>query len=116
MSDLFDKEALLDGIDGDIEFLEETLDMLDEDSGALLEQCRSAAEARDAEALVKPAHALKGMVGNFCAGPAQEAARAVEFMGREANLKDAAAAVTALCREVEQLKAALHAFLKELQS
>jgi len=116
MPDLFDRDALLDGIDGDIEFLEETLDMLDEDSGELLDQCRSAAESQDAEALVKPAHALKGMVGNFCAGPAQEAARAVEFMGREANLEGAAAAVTTLCQEVEQLKAALHAFLKEQQA
>lgn len=116
MPEPFDKEALLDTIDDDIEFLEETLEMLDEDSGELLDQCRSAAAAQDAEALVKPAHALKGMVGNFCAGPAQEAARVVEFMGREVNLEGAAAAVTVLCQEVEQLKTALHAFLKEQQA
>lgn len=116
MSDPFDKDGLLEGIDGDIEFLEETIEMLDEDSGELLDQCRAAAAAGDAEALVPPAHTLKGMVGNFCAGPAQEAARVLEFMGREADMAGAADAVAALDREVDQLKTALHAFLKEQQS
>ncbi|MFC1764885.1 Hpt domain-containing protein [Planctomycetota bacterium] len=115
MSDLFDKEALLDGVDGDIEFLEETIEMLDEDSGELLDQCRAAVAAGDAAALVGPAHTLKGMVGNFCAGPAQEAARVVEFIGREEQLGEAPAAVDTLCQEIEKLKTALHAFLKEQQ-
>jgi len=113
MSDLFDKEALLDGVDGDLEFLDETIAMLEEDSQELLEQARAAAEVGDADALVKPAHALKGMLGNFCAPQAEAAARKVEFIGREDRLEGAPAAVDDLCSEVERLRVALHAFLKE---
>ena len=62
MSDAFDENALMDRVDDDVEFLEETVTMLDEDSPALLEQIRVAAASGDAAALVKPAHALKGML------------------------------------------------------
>ena len=43
MPDAFDEVALMDRVDGDVEFLEETIAMLDEDSPALLEQIRTAA-------------------------------------------------------------------------
>lgn len=115
MSDPFNKEDLVESIDDDVEFLEETIEMLDEDSGDLLDACRAAATTGDAEALVKPAHALKGMVGNFCAEPAQEAARVVEFMGREKCLGEASAAVETLSQKVAELKTALHAFVEELK-
>ena len=75
MSCAFDEEALLERVDGDIEFLEETVAMLDEDSPALLEAIRAAVRSSDAAALVKAAHALKGMLANFCAEPAAAAAR-----------------------------------------
>jgi HPt (histidine-containing phosphotransfer) domain-containing protein len=116
VSDLFDEQALLDTVDGDLEFLAETVDMLDEDAPALLDEVRQAAEARNAEALVGPAHALKSMLGNFCAAPAQEAARAVEAMGRESRLDDVDAAVQRLQREAEQLKDALKTFLQARKS
>ncbi len=115
MPEPFNRDDLIESIDDDVEFLEETIEMLDEDSSALLEACRTAAAAGDAEALVKPAHALKGMVGNFCAEPAQEAARVVEFMGRENNLGEASAAVETLSQKITELKTALHAFLEELK-
>jgi HPt (histidine-containing phosphotransfer) domain-containing protein len=112
VSELFDEQALLDTVDGDLEFLQETVGMLDEDAPALLEEVQRAAGARDAEALVGPAHALKSMLGNFCAAPAQEAARKVEVMGRENRLEGVDAAVELLQREAEQLKEALKAFLQ----
>ena len=90
MTDLFDKKALLDELEGDIEFLEETIEMLDEDSRELLDQVRAAAASGDAPALIKPAHAIKGMLGNFCADRAETAAREVELMGREGRLEGAA--------------------------
>jgi hypothetical protein len=53
------------------------------------------------------------MLGNFCAGRAEAAAREVEFMGREVRLEGASTAVDALSEEVNQLRAALHGFLKD---
>jgi HPt (histidine-containing phosphotransfer) domain-containing protein len=112
MSDAFDENALMEQVDGDVEFLEETIALLDEDSPALLERIRAAATSRDAAALVQPAHALKGMLGNFCAEPAANAARELEAMGREARLADVEAAADRVARETERLKAALHEFLR----
>lgn len=116
MTEIFDKKALLDELEGDIEFLEETIEMLDEDSVELLDQVKTAAAANDAPALVKPAHALKGMIGNFCASRAETAARDVEFMGREGSLEGVTEAVETLFQEVDQLKTALHLFLMDQQT
>lgn len=112
VSDCFDEEALLESIDGDMEFLRETIGMLDEDAPALLAEVQQAASAKDAPGLVKPAHALKSMLGNFCAAAAQEAARTVEVMGRENRLDDVDMAVKALHQEADRLKTALRAFLE----
>ena len=69
MSGAFDEKALMDRVDDDLEFLKETVTMLDEDGPVLLEELRAAVSARDATALVKSAHALKGMLANFCTRP-----------------------------------------------
>jgi HPt (histidine-containing phosphotransfer) domain-containing protein len=116
VSELFDEQALLDTVDGDIEFLEETVGMLDEDAPTLLDEVRRAAEERNAEGLARSAHALKSMLGNFCAAPAQEAARRVEEMGRHNQLTGVDEAVQALRNEAEQLKDALKSFLQARKS
>jgi HPt (histidine-containing phosphotransfer) domain-containing protein len=112
MSDVFNEQELMDRVDDDVEFLEETIAMLDEDSPDLLEQIREAAASRDAAALVKPAHALKGMLTNFCAPLAEEAARELEMMGREDRLDDLDSAVAKVKQETERLRESLHQFLR----
>ncbi len=112
MSDVLDEARLMERVDGDVEFLEETVTMLDEDGPELLEQIQAAVSARDAGALVKPAHALKGMVANFCAPLAEAAARELERMGREEHLADLDAAAERAQRETERLREALHEFLR----
>ena len=112
MSDAFDETALMDRVDGDVEFLEETIAMLDDDYPGLLERIRIAAASRDAENLAKAAHALKGMLANFCAEPAQVAARELEMMGREARLTDVDAAVARVKDETDRLTETLHQFLR----
>jgi HPt (histidine-containing phosphotransfer) domain-containing protein len=116
MSGVFDEEALMDNLDGDIEFLEETVAMLDEDYPPLLDEIRQAAAARDAAALVQPAHTLKGMLANFCAAPAEAAARELEFKARENRLADVDTAVQMLQQETEQLRDALHSFVQARRS
>ncbi len=112
MPDAFDENALMERVDGDVEFLDETITMLDEDSPALLDEIHAAVESGDAAALVRPAHALNGMLANFCAEPAETAARALETMGREGQLADAPAAADRVRRETERLKKALREFLR----
>jgi HPt (histidine-containing phosphotransfer) domain-containing protein len=112
MSEIFDENELMDRVDGDREFLEETIAMLDEDSPSLLEQIRAAAASRDAEELAKAAHVLKGMLANFCAEPAEAAARKLEMMGREGQLVDVVAATDRVQHETGRLQESLHEFLR----
>jgi two-component system sensor histidine kinase/response regulator len=112
MSEEFDAQALMERVDDDVEFLKETVAMLDDDAPGLLAQIRAAAASEDAEALVKPAHTLKGMLSNFCAAPAEAAAREVEMMGRQRQLAMMAPAVEVLQSRTDQLREALHTFLR----
>ena len=115
MPEEFDERELLERIDGDMDFLEETVEILEEDYPVLFEAIVRAATAGDAEALVKPAHALKGMLANFCAGPAEAAARDLETKARENRLEDIDSGVKVLARETERLRLALRSFLKANQ-
>ena len=107
----FDARALLERVDGDIEFLAETVQMLGEDCLPLVQQIQEAAASRDAYALEKSAHTLKGMFGNFCAEPAEAIAREVETKAREDKLTGIDSTVQLLQTETEQLQAALKRFL-----
>ncbi len=107
----FDEQALLERVDGDIEFLTETVQMLGEDCLPLIQQIQEAAASRDAYALAKSAHTLKGMFANFCAEPAEATARELETRAREDNLAGIDSSVQLLQTETEQLQVALKNFL-----
>lgn len=87
-SSIVDHAALLDRVDGDLEFLEETVELLESDGRQLVEELRSASEAGDQDALVKKAHALKGMVSNFCAETVQREAEEIEYLARDGTLEE----------------------------
>ena len=107
----FDQQALLERVDGDIEFLAETVQMLTEDCLPLIQQIKEAAASRDANALEKSAHTLKGMFANFCAEPAVAIARELETKAREDKLADIDSSVQLLQTETELLQTALKNFL-----
>ncbi|MEO1128093.1 MAG: Hpt domain-containing protein [Planctomycetota bacterium] len=113
MSEPFDRAELLDRVDNDVEFLIETVEMLEEESPGLLNEIDTAIKADDAPGLTHAAHTLKGMLGNFCAPPAQEAARKLEVMGREASLGDAGPAREQMESRLAELQTALRAFIAE---
>ena len=109
---VFDQADLMDRVDDDLEFLEETVAMLEEDSPALLQAVRDATEARDADALASSAHALKGMLANFCAPAAVAAALTLETMGRQQQLAEAPPAMQQVETEVARLLEALRRFIQ----
>ncbi len=112
MSDAFDAEEFMDSIEGDLEFLEEAVATYDEDTPGLIARIGQVVEAGDANALVTPAHAMKGLLGNFCAVTAETSARELETMGRAGQLAGADAAFDRLKRQVEILRAELHDLLQ----
>ena len=113
MSDLVDQAALLDRVDHDMEFLAETIQMLEEDGPDLLGQIREAISGGDAEALAVAAHTYKGMVANFCAESTVEAALRLETMGRSGDLTAAPDAMIALEGLSQKLIPALRALLQD---
>ncbi len=113
MIDVFDRQELLDEMDGDREFLAELLEILKSDAPTLLGQLREALERGDAESLSTIAHTLKSMVGNLFAQPAFNAALDVEKIGRGGDLTECSARLDLLETEVSRLQKALHEFLGE---
>src|SRR5687767_12853900 len=109
MAPLFNENELLERVDGDLDFLAETVRMLETDGRSLVDDVNRALDAGDAPAVGRAAHALKGMVSNFCAPSTQQCASEVERLGKSADLAAARTAATSLERD-------LHALIAELQS
>ena len=82
----FDEKELLERVDNDWDFLGETVEMLSADGPALLESIRRATESGDAPAVGRLAHALKGMLSNFCSPAAHASASEVERLGKGGDL------------------------------
>jgi len=109
----FDKEALLNAFDHDWYFLKETVDMLLEDYPPMLAALNEALLNRDVDGLRRTAHSLKGMVGNFQATAAAEAALKLEDMGRQGDFSNARPVVDSLVNEMERFSRSLLKMLKE---
>lgn len=86
MDDVIDAEAFLEQIDGDIEFLLETLEVLESEGRELVAELQSAAASGDIDGARTTAHTLKGMVSNFCAPPVEERARQIEAVARSGEI------------------------------
>lgn len=99
--------AALDRVGGDQGLLEEVALLFLDTSSDLFTEIGHAVEARDARALERAAHTLKGSVGNFGADAAFQAAFQLEKMGRSGNLTGVDEAYHALETEMERLRPAL---------
>jgi len=112
---VLDRAALLDRIAGDTEFLQELAEMFTEQRDHLIGEVRAAAQARDAGALARAAHTLKGCVANLGAGSAYLAALRVEVLAREGRLNEAEQAAAELELEVLRFEQALLRLAEELR-
>lgn len=111
---ILDREALLDRIGGDTEFLQELASMFGAQREQLLNEIRSALERDDAESLARAAHSLKGCVGNLGACAAFEVARRLETLARERNLEHARQMACEVEAEVARFQTALIRLAEEL--
>jgi PAS domain S-box-containing protein len=97
---LFDRQTLLQRLEGDTELLDEVLQIFLNDCPVMLEKIRRAAGKRDAKALLFPAHALKGAAANICASRIHALAVKLESMAKEDRLADIEANVSAIEAEI----------------
>ena len=84
---VLDRAVALERVGGDCELLQEMAQLFLEEYPSQLDAVRAAVRARDAKALERSAHSLKGSVGNFGAAAAQDAALQLEMLGRRGELQ-----------------------------
>ena len=112
MAQLFDEAELMERVDDDVEFLADTVQMLEADGRALMVELKAAAASGDAPAVGRIAHVLKGMVSNFCSPAVQTLALEVEKAGKAGDGAGATAASAKLEPGLEALIVELVAFVR----
>ena len=105
----YDFDTALARLEGDLELLAEVARSFIGEAPDLLSEIRHSISRRDPAALERTAHALKGAVCNFSAGPAFDGALGLEIMGKQGDLVHAEAAFAGLERNVAMLGDALEA-------
>jgi CheY-like chemotaxis protein/HPt (histidine-containing phosphotransfer) domain-containing protein len=102
-----DVAATIERLGGDLELLQNFIEVFDEDSPQLLQSICAAAALGDWGALRRSAHALRGLAANFDARILAELAHRLERVGIDEPLESAAALPPALSREVGRVRDAL---------
>lgn len=111
-----DPTVMLTRVGGDQKLLRELVDVFSKDGPQLLREIGDAIRSGDAAALNEAAHSLKGMVAFFGIQSATDAAYRLEKLGRQGELRDAAAAFADLVREVGRIQAGLTPFLEDAET
>ena len=104
---VLDRDALLERVDGDVEFLGEIADLFLRDCGKLMARARDAIRRREASQLAFVLHTLRGMLGNLSANAAQDAAEKLQQLDVMQEPAQTEAAFAVLEEEIELLKAKL---------
>jgi two-component system, sensor histidine kinase and response regulator len=112
MGGSIDVAALMDRLEGDRDLLKELVGLYLDDEKGLIDEIAAAVRDREADAIRRAAHTLKGSVGNFCAPSAHAAAAALEAAGVDGRLDDAPALFERLLAELGRLRAAFRALVE----
>lgn len=113
MTEIFDREELLNRVDGDRELLADVLVLFKESCPRILSEMEAAIRQSDAEALARAAHTMKGSVGNFAGKAAFQKAIELEDIARTGRLSTAQPVYEELSQEIGRLLPALTAFAQE---
>jgi CheY-like chemotaxis protein len=105
--EILNKDEALARVDGDEALLAEMVDIFREEFPDMMKAIEQAVAQRDADALSRAAHRLKGAVGNFSAQATFEAALRLETMGRQNDLAAVDETYGELVQEIERLQPAL---------
>ncbi len=112
--EVINRKELLTAFDNDAEFFKEAVGMFLSDFPKMLQNIETAVQTGNAKDLHMAAHALKGMVGNFQAKTAMQAAFVLEQMGRKQDFNGAEKALENLAAEMRTLKHTLTVMVEEL--
>ena len=106
---VFDREAALLRVGGDMDLLREIGALFLEESAPAISDLRTAVSARDPVNIERRAHGLKGSISTFGSGAAFQAALELEQQGRRHDLADVElsmqrfeTSLASLCSELQQ--------------
>lgn len=113
MAMTLDWEQALARVDGDEKLMQELIGVFFEEYGSLVKQMQKAMQQRDADALRRAAHTLKGSVAVLGAEALTVAAEHVEDLAKAGRLDETPEAFEQLLGEVEALIPELHKHLSQ---
>jgi two-component system, sensor histidine kinase and response regulator len=107
MAEVFNRQSLLQRVDGDEELLVEMVTIFLEYTPQQLQEMRQALDLGDARGLQGKAHSVKGAAASISAEAMHQAAGALELAGRNCDLEQAALHFQTLNQEFSRFQAAL---------
>jgi CheY-like chemotaxis protein/HPt (histidine-containing phosphotransfer) domain-containing protein len=105
--EVLDEALLLSRVDSDAQLLRDLVDLFLEECPRLVDEIRVALDKKDAKAVQRGAHSLKGSSSNLAAKMASEAAFKLERLARAGDLADAEGVLQELECQLAGLKPAL---------
>ncbi len=109
-----EKQALLESLENDAEFLNKVIGIFLADCPGMMADIRAGVAAHDSVRIMTASHALRGSLSLFGAKNAAEAARVLESMGRQAKLDGIHEALCALEREMAPVLGSLEEIAKQV--
>lgn len=102
--DVFDHGEMRNRLGDDLELVTELIELFLEESPKLLVDVQIAVQRRDAKAIERTAHRLKGSAGKFGINATVKTAMRLEVLGRTGDLADVDAICQSLCEELRLLQ------------
>jgi HPt (histidine-containing phosphotransfer) domain-containing protein len=106
-SKVFDADAALDRLDGDVELFEMLITVFQQDSVELLNRLSTGLASGNLELVERSAHSLKGLAANFDAKDATQVALTIEELARARNAAPIARLASELTVQLDKLRQAL---------
>lgn len=103
----FDLEQALGYMDGDRTLFQELVGVFLEESVKQLKEIKEAIARGDCHLVERTSHSIKGSLSTFAAKRATEAARTLEFLGRDGKIEEFPQAMKNLEHELSLLREAL---------
>jgi HPt (histidine-containing phosphotransfer) domain-containing protein len=113
--EVLDEALLMSRVDNDPQLLRDLVDLFLEECPRLVGEIRVALDRKDAKALQRGAHSLKGSTSNLAAKMASEAALKLERLAQAGDLEHAESVLQELECQLVRLKPALRAVRAETE-
>ena len=100
----FDRQEMLDRLGGDVDLLQDVLEVFLEECPKMMAEITLAVSGHDANAVRHAAHSMKGALLNISANAAAAEAKMLEDLGAEARLGETGNVLDRLRSQVERLQ------------